>query len=456
MRLARIALACACAALMPLAAAAPAGAAPKRLTTKLGNVADTGNNPIAFTGDRVVFLNRQQFQNFGSIESVTLSGKRRRLVTIKPTGSERNVSIRFDAAPGRLAYGMHEFEDPPGGAGGITIFSEIRTGPLDGPYDKVDGCDTDQITSPRDVRASTNAIVHMGNGCTQNALVLRGFSGGGYVRQVADNNPVSMALTTAIAGNFLALGPVFDHVANTQVYEPARRGITPKIQDDGTLIQVDYGPLQPTKGCGRTIYVFTAAQPGGRELPQKVCGADVAIAGNRIAAQRATSNGVEIVSMDLNGGDVRVLGRAPSPNTVRSLDTDGQRVVWHVLGCYVDSLWSATLGDKPVPAGPASCPAKLRSKTIQVKKGVAQIPMRCTNGCSQVLGQLRFSSSSRAFNSPRVALKPGDTILKVKLTKAQQKLVRDGKANKVPLAIDWIDVKGTNPSTKATVKLVPG
>jgi hypothetical protein len=442
------------AAVLALATAPPAGAAPKKLTTRLGNIVDTGNNPIAFTGDRVVFLNRPQFQNFGSIESVSLSGKRRKLVTIKPGGKERNVSIRFDAAPGRLVYGMHEYEDPADAPPGNSLFHEIRTGPLDGPYAKVDGCDTNPAVTVRDVRASTNAIVYTGNGCDKDPTMLRGFSNGGYVRQLDPDSGVTFRLIVSMAGNLVLFGDVMDHVSNSVLYTPQGRGLTPALQEDGTLVTIDEGPLQPSKLCGQAIEVFNAAQPAGQTLPVRGCGGDIAVAGGRIAAMRQAGSGVEVISMNLSGGEVRVHGRAPTANSVRGIDTDGKRVVWHVLGCYEDVLWSSAAGDATVPAGPTSCPLKLRSKTIPVRKGAAQIPVTCSRGCALVRGLLSFSSSDRAFNATATHQKPGRSILRVKLSKAQLARVRDGKANQVPLRINWIDVLGRNPSTSATVKLV--
>ena len=449
---------------------APGHAAPKRLTRLLGYGNDARNNPIAFTGDRVVFLNQPPFADRGAIESVTLSGKRKRLVSIEPRSADSFVVIRFDAAPGRLAYTINEQTDRERIDGGNVRYTEVRTGPLDGPYELVDGCAEPSILPPLDIRTATDALVHMSNGCERNATTVRGFGAAPHVRRLSNPSPVSFTLTTAIAGNFL-LGTgsaenspygVYDHRTDSLLYEPGRGnyGLTPKLAPDGTLATVSYGALQGEKRCGNVIAVFSAAAPGGRTLPLDACGADLAISGGRLAAARLTGTGpgTELVNTDLNGGDARVLARFPHPNALRSLDIspDGKRVVWHVQGCSVDELWSAGLGDKPVPAGPGKCPLKLRSRTVPVRRGVALIPIACAKGCHEVGAILRFGDSAGgdAYNPRRPRFKPGRGLVRVKLSKAQLALVRRGKARSVPLDLSWIGSDVTDELTRARVKLV--
>jgi hypothetical protein len=159
------------------------------------------------------------------------------------------------------------------------------------------------------------------------------------------------------------------------------------------------------------------------------------------------------VSMNLNGGDVRVLARLADVNALDSLDTNGKQVAWHVSGCYVDSLYLADLKDKPVRRGPTRCRLKLRSKTIPVRRGRAEIPIACPDGCNEVQAILRFPDTDAAGSARRTRHKPGKAVLEVKLTKAQLARVKAGKAKGVRLSIDWVDQDNQNPSIAAKVKL---
>jgi hypothetical protein len=439
-----------------LTAPAAADAAAKRLATNLGSVYDR-NVPIAFAAGRIVFLNQPQSSKSASIESVSLAGKRKRLVTVKPKGKNGRMLMRFDAAGNRLVYsGVEEIESGPDV--GDSRSAEVHTGPIDGPYPEVDGCHQTGRFGPLDVLAAPNAILHRSFGCEPEADTLRGFSGPGYVRRLGSPSPFQY-LYRGMAGNFVIGSPpgtqaygVYDHV-NDRFVDELSPSFATRVQDDGTAVSSDGTPFG-ARACGAELRVHTAAGPGGTPLPVRVCGAAFAVAGSRIAAERLTASGPEVVSMNLAGGDVRVLAKLADVNALNSLDTDGKRVAWHVSGCYVDSLYVADLTGKPVRRGLTHCPLELRAKAIPVRKGKAKIPIVCAKGCNQVQANLTFPGAGTVAGARRTRHKPGKATLTVKLTKAQLGLVKKGKARKVQLVIDWVDQDNQNPKIFAKVKLV--
>jgi hypothetical protein len=302
--------------------------------------------PIAFASGRVVFLNQPQSSRSGAIESVTLSGTRKRLVTFKPKGASGQMRIRFDAARNRLVYSAVE-EVESGSDAGTTRYAEVHTGPLGGPYPEVDGCHQSSRFQPLDVLAAPDAILHHSFGCETAAETLRGFSGGGYVRRLGSPSPFQYVFK-GMAGNFVIGTPpgagsdsygAYDHLNGKLMYDLSASEIA-RVQSDGTAVTSDGTPFG-SRACGGDLEVHAPANPAGTKLPVRVCGGAFAVAGNRIAAERLLESGPELVSMNLSGGDVRVLAKLADVNALSSLDTNGKQVAWHVSGCYVDSLYVA-------------------------------------------------------------------------------------------------------------------
>src|SRR3954467_1719848 len=82
-----------------------------------------------------------------AIESVTLKGKRKRLVSFKPKGKDGPVLVRFDAAGSRLAYSVIEQAES-GPDQDAARYVEIHSGLFGGPYPKVDGCAQPTVSGP--------------------------------------------------------------------------------------------------------------------------------------------------------------------------------------------------------------------------------------------------------------------------------------------------------------------
>jgi hypothetical protein len=302
----------------------------------------------------------------------------------------------------------------------------------------------------------------MGFGCDSAPLTARGLAPPGYVRQLEDPSLVGFAASASMAGDFLAYARgtaggtrVFNHAAGATAYDLPQSGTT-ALQDDGKLFMASRASaLGGGARCAIDLIWFSPAEPTAHQIPHKGCNADIAIAGDRLVFNRQTTGvSSELVSTNLQGGDVRVLARFAWASSLLSLDTDGPRVAWHALGCYTDTLHVAPLDAAPVPSPPELCKLAIRSKTIAVRKGRAEIPLSCPKGCNFVTGTFTFASDDRAFNSKRVRFKGPKGTLKVKLTKKQLARVKDGKAKKVPLSVGWLDATGRYRFAEAKVKLV--
>jgi hypothetical protein len=113
-------------------------------------------------------------------------------------------------------------------------------------------------------------------------------------------------------------------------------------------------------------------------------------------------------------------------------------VAWHVAGCFEDALYAADLDDRAVAAGPSSCRLRLRSKALHVRRGRAEIPIACPDGCSDVHATLRFSTNDVALGPTVAHVKPGRALLRVRLSKAQARRLKSG----VRLELAWAGLDG--------------
>lgn len=142
-------------------------AAQTQLTAGIGDQASDEQNPIALVGDQVVFQGRITFNTMAPIEAVAFNKRRRVLTRLRPTRGDQ-ITVRFDAAPGRLTFSVNEGQS----ANDQTLVNEVRTGPLAGPYETVDRCDGG-AGAPREVRTGPAAVIHATNGCDRQAVMFR-------------------------------------------------------------------------------------------------------------------------------------------------------------------------------------------------------------------------------------------------------------------------------------------
>ena len=434
---------------------APAGAQTE-LTAGIGDQGNDEQNPIALAGDQVVFQSRIAFDRIARLEAVTFNKRRRVLTLVRPTRGDQ-VSVRFDAAPGRLAFSVHEGQDE----NDDTLLNEVRTGPLAGPYETIDRCEGGG-GAPREVRTGPAAVIHANNGCERQAVMYRALDGSGFVRQLSSQFPATFLLTTAMAGRFSVFEEVVRENGN-DLYAPQegpgyRPGGAVAIQDDGKVVFSPRGaPLNPLARCGTELVWHSPAEPQPHKIPGVYCGGDIAMAGDRIVGLRQAGQGGELVSVNLTGGDERVVARFDAIDRLHSVDTDGTNVVWAEGNCQEDSIWLSRPGDPAkAPENSRRCtfaPASLRAP---VKGGKALVKVRCPNGCRGVRIFVNQPGVPRPITSDTVAFAKGGTV-KVPLLAAQRRRAARGRSPfNVKMTFIWTDELNDSqrPFTR-TMKLVP-
>jgi hypothetical protein len=271
----------------------------------------------------------------------------------------------------------------------------MASGPLAGPFERVDACDGAPLRStPYALAVTDAAMAYTGAGCEQAGLTVRSFDGA-PTRYFADASFLQVAPAgryVAYVRGFYAIGQpsavVADRITGTAVYEA---GASPRIreldvmhlQEDGKLLVAHTGRLQNNERCDTEITWYSPAEPFAHGLPGLACGADSALSGDRITYVRAAGGRrAELVNTDLSGGDAKLLARFAEAQQELSLDAAGDRVVWHERSCTRDALFVARLGDAARASGPGSCPLEPAAGAVRVgRDGKARLRVRCPNGC---------------------------------------------------------------------------
>ena len=448
--------------LIPLVAAAaalvlaPVAGAAEKIGSGYGASFNDSNNDIQLAGDRVVLNAAERFANAPKVVAVRIAdGKRTTLLAPKPP-EERDAYVRFDASPARFAYAL-------GDTNGMKIAERpsrvMASGPLAGPFERIDACDGAPLrATPYALAVTDAAMAYTGAGCEQNGLTVRSFDGA-PTRYFADAGFLQVALAgryVAYVRTMYAIGQpstvVADRVTGATVYET---GASPRIhsldvmhlQEDGKLLVAHTGRLQNNKLCVTEITWYSPAEPFAHQLPGLACGADSALSGDRITYVRAAGGRrAELVNTDLSGGDAKLLARFAEAEQELSLDAAGDRVVWHERSCTGDALFVAHLGDAARESGPGSCPLEPAAGAVRVgRDGKARLRVRCPNGC-RANGFVDLAGEERASMSGTQTVR-GKGALALDLTPGAAAALRRGKTLRGTASVSWDPLFGLGQRT---------
>jgi hypothetical protein len=241
------------------------------------------------------------------------------------------------------------------------------------------------------------------------------------------------------------------------------------LQGDGTVVA-----FKRSAGCERLFWA-SLMSPSQHLLPgcpkySSLDGGDVRIAANRVAYERVTKRGSELIVTDVNGrGTDRVvaLARIKHPvfgflernGALRAFDFDGHRVTYTIEGCnptltrtYVDALHN-----RATPTERINCALRLRPQTISVaRNGIVRISVTCRQGCTGTvrLEGRRGKAIYPASENPTFGVSPRQRITLPLLPWARKQLLQRHSLS-VNAVIDPPTVAGsTEPEVHAKLKLV--
>jgi hypothetical protein len=179
---------------------------------------------------------------------------------------------------------------------------------------------------------------------------------------------------------------VFDLTAGTTVHAvpidpPAGWTLGP----DGTVAATTGDTQRP---CHGKLWRFSIAEPVPHELAEPACIGQVRISDQRIFffGPRGESRFLRSVG---TAGDVRDhvrFGRVAH----RDFDVRGTRVAWAARDCAGgDAIFTGSLRGHVLGVGRVSCPTRLAAGPAPVRRGGAELGVRCPRGCSAHLSLLR-------------------------------------------------------------------
>jgi hypothetical protein len=202
---------------------------------------------------------------------------------------------------------------------------------------------------------------------------------------------------------------VYDLEAGARAYSAvADRVHALDVDSDGTVAAVN-GQMNDLCVAGRLLR-YSVADPRPVDLGVDVCATGVRIEGGRIVFLGWEGFTRTLRAMD-PGGAVEDLVRFDRV-LPGDFDAGGDRVAWAARNCAGgEAIFTATLSDLPQSAGSINCRARFRSGLVRVRRGVANVRLRCPRGCGgevslRHMGRADFSLL-RSEDEVRIRLRRG-------------------------------------------------
>ena len=353
---------------------------------------------VQFAGDALVYEDfavriQNAYDVGGSTRLVLVEGAKRRTLLKMGTGvdaEDEPVTARLDWAVSASGLLLQDSATTYFAAG-PEEYTEIRGGPLRGPYRQLAECEigTEPLRHPVTVSGDRGAY-HLD--CND--------SPGVQVRNlVQPQAPPEAAVpghgNVALAGPHLSAERTKTSVVVTDtrdgrdLYEATglkstESGIIHSLQDDGKL-----AAHLPSGKHTCTLAWFSPEEPRPHTVGDAHCYTSVLIAGDRIAYFRTRENRQQLVVHDLAGGET-VVARSPrGVSTLGSLAFDGTRTAYTVERCRGRALLlrAAVAGPTKEDTAPLGCPVTVLSRSLRAggsarTERTVALPLRCPRGCT--------------------------------------------------------------------------
>jgi hypothetical protein len=227
------------------------------------------------------------------------------------------------------------------------------------------------------------------------------------------------------------------------------------VQEDGKVAWVVAGG----NDCGKRIAWASREEPFPHELPLEACGADVRIAGDRIAFVRMRGELHELATASLDGTGVVPVALTRSVNEGfprGSFDSDGRRLAWTVPRCHDAAVYVERLR----PARPAApertrCPARIVRAPIRLARdNRIRVPVRCPFGCT-IDGHIETTPDSPTTAEELVSVRPGSRAgaLVFRVGSAEARRIRGRRPTRVEIQVESYHPDGGTSSDQARLLL---
>jgi hypothetical protein len=354
---------------------------------------------------------------------------------------------------------------------------EVRTGGLDGPFDRLVRCSDEGTFGERHRSVDVDGEVVAYRDCGTSGGVIRDMS---PTPMLPERRVTDRAQRLRLAGRYAAwvVGDervdvvVYDRLLDTEVYRltaamipGAVRGLD--VQNDGT---VAFSYVEESPRVMRVAWA-SLADPTVHQLPlTPKLSYDVKLSGGRLAFHRGTAGDFDVpfgeVGLTDLQGNSRVLARPAQDHIYREhFDFDGVQIAWLFVGCSSATIHIQGIDDPPELLRPRSgCPLRFARQPSVRRDGRIRLSPDCRlfyeNDCFISRIEIRTSRKVRAPGSSRrrrIALAAGRSVNgrppRLRLSREGRALLRAHGAVKARITAVLRDQGRRKETRVATVRL---